>query len=78
MIEQFLMVFFIYIIIDIAYDLYTKSVAQDKILSASMWAAIIPVLTAYLVLQYIDNASLFIPMMLGAFVGTYIALKWFK
>lgn len=75
---EFILVFVIYIIIDIAYALYTKAVAQDKIIAASMWASILPVLTAFLVVQYIGNMYLVVPMMLGAFVGTYIALKWFN
>lgn len=78
MIEQFFLVLFIYIIIDIAYALYTKAVAQNKIIAASTWASILPVLTAFLVVQYIGNMYLVIPMMLGAFVGTYIALRWFN
>lgn len=75
--DLFLFVMVTYILIDIAYAKYTQAVAKNKILAASIWSSVIPVMTAILVLQYVNNIYVLIPMAIGAFIGTYLALKYF-
>ena len=42
----FVIVFFIYVVLDIAWTKYTQSIANNNKLKACVWAAIIPVLPA--------------------------------
>lgn len=72
----FVIVFFIYVVLDIAWTKYTQSIANNNKLKACVWAAIIPVLSAVLVLQYTSNNYAIIPMALGGAFGTWIAMTY--
>jgi len=77
-IEIFVFAFFTYFILDIVWTKYTQAVAQSDILGACCWSAVIPVLSALLVWQYILNPYALIPMALGAATGTWFAMTYLK
>jgi len=75
MIIQWLGVFFAYVILDIVWAKYTLAIARNNKVPAAFWSAIVPVLSALVVIQYVTNPWLLIPMALGGAVGTWIAMS---
>jgi hypothetical protein len=61
---------------DIVYTLLLKSVQNDKPFAASIWASAITFLGGVAVINYTTNNMMIIPAVLGAFVGTYIGMKF--
>lgn len=74
----FVTVFLTYVILDIAWTKYTVSIAKNRKLPAALWAGVIPVLSAFLVLQYVENNWVLIPMALGGAAGTWFAMTYMK
>jgi uncharacterized protein YebE (UPF0316 family) len=69
-------VFVLYIIFDILYALYVLCVSRQQALAASGISAVLYSLGAYGVITYLHNIWYLIPLALGAFLGTYIAVKY--
>jgi len=61
---------------DIVYTLLLKSVQNDKPVAASIWASLITFLGGIAVINYTTDNMMIIPAVLGAFVGTYIGMKF--
>jgi uncharacterized membrane protein YfcA len=61
---------------DIVYTLLLKSVQNDKPIAASLWASTITFLGGVAVINYTTNNMMIIPAVLGAFVGTYIGMRY--
>ena len=72
----YIFVFLCVVVIDIVYTLLVKSVQNDKPLAASSWASAITFLNAIAVVNYIEDNKMIIPAVLGAFVGTYIGMRY--
>jgi hypothetical protein len=51
-------------------------VQNDKPFAASIWASAITFLGGVAVINYTTNNMMIIPAVLGAFVGTYIGMKF--
>lgn len=75
---QALIVFVAFVILDVVYALYTLAVAHRRIGEAVLWAAMIPALSAYIVTAYIDNAWMVVPACMGAAVGTWLVVRFWK
>lgn len=75
MIIQWTIVFFAYVLLDIIWAEYTKAIASKKRLMASLWSAIIPVMSAVLFVTFISNMWLLTAAACGAFVGTWLSLS---
>lgn len=71
-----LTVFVVYIFFDILYALYVICVSRQQALAASLVSSVLYSLGAYGVMNYTHNALYLIPLGLGAFIGTYIAVKY--
>ena len=61
---------------DIVYTLLLKSVQNDKLWAASLWSAAITFLGGVAVINYTTDNMMIIPAILGAFVGTFIGMKY--
>jgi hypothetical protein len=75
MLIQWIVVFFAYVLLDIIWAEYTKAIASKKRLMASLWSAIIPVMSAILFVTFISNMWLLTAAACGAFVGTWLSLS---
>ena len=64
------------LVTDIVYTLLLKSVQNDKPLAASIWASLITFLGGVAIINYTNDNKMIIPAILGAFVGTYIGMKY--
>lgn len=60
---------------DYAWTKYTLEVAAKDAVSAGLWSAVIVGCGAFTVVSYTTDRWLLIPALLGAFLGTYIAVK---
>ena len=61
---------------DIVYTLLVKSVQNDRAFAASIWASLITFLGGVAIINYTSNNMMIIPAVLGAFVGTYVGMKF--
>lgn len=69
-------VFVVYVFFDILYALYVLCVSRQQALRASAISAALYSLGAYGVMSYLHNPWYLIPLACGAFIGTYIAVKY--
>ena len=71
-----LTVFVVYVFFDILYAVYVICVSRKQALAASATGAMLYSLGAVGVMNYTHNILYLIPLSLGAFIGTYIAVKY--
>jgi ABC-type enterochelin transport system permease subunit len=64
------------LVTDIVYTQLLKSVQNDKPFAASIWASLITFLGGVAIINYTSDNKMIIPAVLGAFVGTYIGMKY--
>lgn len=62
--------------LDFVWAFYTKAIQKHRPLAAAWWAVAIIVFTAVAQIGYINDPILVLPAALGAFAGTYAAMKW--
>lgn len=75
---KFIAVFCAVTATDACWTLYIIRVAEKKALEASSWASIISLMTSFTVIAYTENHYFIIATVLGAFVGTLLAIKIIK
>jgi hypothetical protein len=68
-------IFSVYFFIDILYANYTLMVVERRAKAAASVSAVMYFLLALGVLTYISNALYLIPLFLGAWLGTYVAVR---
>lgn len=71
-----LTVFVVYVVFDVLYALYVICVSRRQAIAASLISSVLYSLGAFGVMSYLQNAWYLIPLALGAFLGTYIAVKY--
>jgi uncharacterized membrane protein YfcA len=69
-------VFVVYVFFDILYALYVLCVSRRQAVAASLISSVLYSLGAYGVMNYLHNPWYLVPLALGAFIGTYIAVKY--
>lgn len=69
-------VFVVYVLFDILYALYVLCVSRKQAIASSAISAVLYSLGAYGVRSYMNNHWYVVPLALGAFIGTYIAVKY--
>lgn len=70
-----LAVFAAYFVIDVIYVQFVRSVAQGSAWRASACSVGIYLFMAFGVVQYVENRWYLIPLALGAWLGTFMAVK---
>ena len=61
---------------DVCWTLYFMKVADKKAFQAAMWGSIIILFGAISTTSYVSDHTLIIPAVLGAFLGTYLTIKY--
>lgn len=69
-------VFVVYVLFDILYALYVLCVSRQRAFAASGISAVLYSLGAYGVMNYLHNPWYLLPLACGAFIGTYVAVKY--
>ena len=70
-----LFIFVVIILTDVAYVFYVRRVTGGRSVSAALISSFITLLGAVLVISYTVNKLYIVPLVLGSFVGTYIAVS---
>lgn len=70
-------IFLLTLVVDFAWSMYIKSLADNKHIRASGWAAFITLAGGLTVIGYTENHWLLIPAVIGGAIGTYLS-KYFK
>lgn len=70
------LLFVIYFAFDLCYALYIKSVQDVKPLRAANLSVLLFLLTAYGTIEYVNNFINIIPIIFGAWTGSFLTLKW--
>jgi hypothetical protein len=70
-------VFVIDFVVDFAWSMYIKSLANNKSLKAAGWSAFISLAGGITVISYTENNLLLIPAVIGGAIGTYCS-KYFN
>ncbi|CAB5221201.1 hypothetical protein UFOVP240_104 [uncultured Caudovirales phage] len=73
-IETFVLVF----LTDVLYTYYLRSVADNKAILASFWATVVTFCAAVAAINYVEDHTMLIASLLGAFCGTYFGMKYQK
>lgn len=74
----FILVFLGLVAIDFCWTFYIAKVAERKAIQSGAWSAMITLLSAFVVVAYTTNPILIVAAVLGAFVGTVLAVKMNK
>lgn len=73
---QATLVFVVYVVFDILYALYVLCVARKQAIRASAISAALYSLGAYGVMTYLENHWYLAPLACGAFLGTFLAVRY--
>ncbi len=60
---------------DICWTYYFIKVEERKSLAAGMWSALIIVFGMFSIINYVDDRTLTVAAIIGAFLGTFIAVE---
>lgn len=71
---EYVVTFFAVFFTDIFYTWYLRSVQEEQIVKASLWATVVFLVACIAVINYTTNYWLLIPAGLGAFSGTYVGM----
>ena len=71
---EYILTFFAVFFTDIFYTYYLKSVQEEKVINASIWATIVFLVACFAVINYMANHWLLIPAGAGAFCGTFVGM----
>lgn len=66
------------VVVDYFYAEYTKAAASRQIQKASIMATALIFVTGFVTSSYVSNQWLIIPASFGAYVGTYLSLRFGK
>ena len=73
-----LLVFVAMTALDFAYGEYTKAAADRRLHPASIWAAILYALGAFVAIHVISDNWNAVPAVFGAYAGTYLSIRYGK
>lgn len=66
------------ILADVSWTYYFMKVEERKSIGASVWSSLIIVFGMFTTINYVDDRSLSIAAIIGAFIGTYLAIEMKK
>jgi len=75
-IVKFLLIMFAMALADVFWTLYFIDVEGRRAHHASTWSAMIILVTAFTVTNYVDNQIYILAAFIGAYMGTYLTIKW--
>lgn len=72
---QFIGVMTSMILADISWTYYFIKVEERKSLSAGIWSALIVVFGIFTTINYVEDRTLIVAAIIGAFIGTFLAVE---
>lgn len=61
---------------DVCWTLYFIDVEERRAHAAAFWSAMIILVTAFTVTNYVENQIYIAAAFLGAYLGTYVTIRW--
>lgn len=74
---EYILIFLGTVILDVAWTFYLMKVEERNPIHSGLWAVVIYLVGALIVISYSTNHLLLIPAVLGSFIGT-AGTVWFK
>jgi hypothetical protein len=74
----FIITFIAVFITDVVNAYYIKAITDEKPLTASLWATFVTLTASIAVINFTNDNINLIAALLGAFTGTYVAIKYKK
>lgn len=71
-------VFFVDLVVDFAWSMYIRSLANNKSFQAALWSAFIFLAGGVTAIAYVENNWLLIPAVVGGAIGTYCSKYFHK
>lgn len=56
--------------------LYFRNVAKKKAHAAAFWSAMLILVNAIAIVNYVENHAYILAAIVGTYVGTFLTLKW--
>lgn len=78
MIWQIIYSFFAMVLLDVVWAAYTLKVQGKKPALAGMYASAIMIINAIVTISYVTEPWMLLPVAAGAFVGTYLGVRYLK
>lgn len=75
---HFAMVIAFVICTDACWAMYIITTGEKKALASSIWAVLIYFLSAQTIFMYMEDHSFMWAALIGAFIGTYVTIKFVK
>jgi hypothetical protein len=75
---KFFIVMFAMILTDVCWTVYFMKVEERKSIAAGIWSASIMLAGAVVTTNYVEDKSLLIPALIGAFIGTAGTVEYKK
>ncbi|MDI6821003.1 MAG: hypothetical protein QMD65_02365 [Patescibacteria group bacterium] len=75
-VTKIILVFLATAISDVLWTFYIRRTGQGKALAASSFTFLIALLGGIAVVTYVENPWYLVPTAFGAFIGTFISIKW--
>jgi xanthine/uracil permease len=75
---SYLIIFLGLVCIDVVYVFYLKYITSNDVNKACSWASIITFLNGIIIINYNYDFYSVASAMIGAYVGTYISMKFFS
>lgn len=63
---------------DVVYTLYLQAIYQQRILASCCWASVVTIISGVIIINYTASAWAVAAAATGAFVGTYISMRYIK
>lgn len=74
--QRYFGVFLAMVALDVAFALYVLETAARNAVAGSFWAAMIQVANVFVVSSFVADKRLAVPCVVGAFVGTWLAITY--
>lgn len=78
MLFQFFLVFIVTVLVDWTWGLYIICTAKKQAMKASIFAVMISLMGSYVTMAYMQDKKVLFAVAAGAFVGTYLSIKFSK
>lgn len=75
-IVTFLLIMVAMALADVCWTLYFIDVEERRAHPAAFWSAMIILVTAFTVTNYVENKIYIAAAFLGAYCGTYVTIRW--
>lgn len=75
-IVTFLLIMAAMALADVCWTLYFIDVEERRAHPAAFWSAMIILVTAFTVTNYVENKIYIAAAFMGAYLGTYVTIKW--